>query len=363
MSILGNSPLHRAFPLGISVTYAELPGVLIEDMRKLLTALLLLVGVAASAQDPIFSQFYAMPLQINPGFAGSAFAPRIGVAYRNQWTGFSNAYRSYAVFYEQSLDRLNSGIGFNLEGDNAGDGIYKTTRFSALYAYRLNINDDLALKLGVEAGIYQTSVDWEKLIFPDQIDPVGGIGNNTGETRPDATNKTQLDISSGLLILSDKLYFGAALKHLNSPNESILLVNDNLSRGLPLRYTIHGGTEVVVKKGNKLNAPSFISPNFLFVSQGPYRQLNIGAYAGLGSIITGAWYRHTFRNSDAVILMAGFRQGVFKMGISYDLTVSGLAGKSGGTYEFSLGILFDQSERLRKKKRRAGINDCIHMFQ
>ncbi|MCB0527565.1 MAG: PorP/SprF family type IX secretion system membrane protein, partial [Saprospiraceae bacterium] len=118
-------------------------------MRKLLTALLMLAGLAAAAQDPIFSQFYAMPLQLNPGFAGSAFAPRIGLAYRNQWTGFNSAYRTYGVFYEQSLERLNSGIGFNLEGDNAGDGIYKTTRFSAVYAYRLNITDNLALKLGV----------------------------------------------------------------------------------------------------------------------------------------------------------------------------------------------------------------------
>ena len=331
-------------------------------MRKLLSALLLLAGTYAAAQDPIFSQFYAMPLQVNPGFAGSAIAPRIGAAYRNQWSGFDNAYRTYALFYEQSLDRLNSGIGFNLEGDNAGDGIYKTTRISAVYAYRLNVTDNFALKLGVEAGAYQTTLDWNKLIFPDQIDPIGGIGNGTGEVPPEFNSRTQLDISSGLLILHDKFYLGGALKHLNTPNDGILLVNDNLSRGLPLRYTLHGGTEILVKKGNKVRQPSFISPNFLFVSQGPYQQLNVGAYAGLGSIIAGAWYRHTFRNSDALILMAGFTEGIFKMGVSYDLTVSGLSGRSGGTYELTLGFLFDQNENLRKKKRR-DLNDCIRMFQ
>jgi type IX secretion system PorP/SprF family membrane protein len=331
-------------------------------MRKLFTALLLFAGASVAAQDPIFSQFYAMPMQLNPGFAGSAFAPRVGVAYRNQWSGFSNAYRTYAVFYEQSLERLNSGIGFNLEGDNAGDGIFKTTRFSAVYAYRLNVTDNFALKLGVEAGAHQTNLDWQRLIFPDQIDPIGGIGDGTGEVPPETNTRTQLDISAGLLALSEKFYVGFSLKHLNTPNESILFVNDNLAQGLPLRYTIHGGTELVVKKGNKVRAPSFISPNFLFVSQGPYQQLNVGAYAGLGAIIAGGWYRHTFSNSDAVILMAGFREGVFKMGVSYDMTVSGLSGRSGGTYELSLGILFDQNEKLRKKRRR-DINDCIRMFQ
>lgn len=331
-------------------------------MRKLLSALLLLAGFSAAAQDPIFSQFYAMPLQVNPGFAGSAIAPRIGAAYRNQWSGFDNAYRTYALFYEQSIDRLNSGIGFNLEGDNAGNGIYKTTRISAVYAYRLNVTDNFALKLGVEAGAYQTTLDWNKLIFPDQIDPIGGIGDGTGEVPPEFNSRTQLDISSGLLVLHDKFYLGAALKHLNTPNDGILLVNDNLARGLPLRYTFHGGTEILLRKGNKVRQPSFISPNFLFVSQGPYQQLNVGAYAGLGSIIAGAWYRHTFRNSDALILMAGFTEGIFKMGVSYDLTVSGLSGRSGGTYELTLGFLFDQNENLRKKKRR-DLNDCIRMFQ
>ena len=332
-------------------------------MKPILTAVFSLFWAWASAQDPIFSQFYAMPLQINPGFAGSSFAPRIGMAYRNQWTGFNSAYRTYAVSYEQKLDRLNSGIGFNIEGDNAGAGILKSTRLSAVYAYQLNLSDQLAIKLGVEAGAWQTNLDWEKLTFPDQIDPIGGIGNNTGETRPDLTNRTRFDISAGMLVLSEKFYFGGALKHLNTPNEGFLLINNNVTTGLPLRYTLHGGTEIIVKKGNKRQAPSFISPNVLFVSQGPYRQLNIGAYAGMDVVFAGAWFRHTFRNADALILLAGFRKDMFKIGLSYDLTVSGLAGRSGGTYELSFGILFDKNESIRKKKSRVDINNCLRMFQ
>ena len=145
-------------------------------MKKLLLYTLLFFGASlALAQDPVFSQFYAMPLQINPGFAGTALAPRAGLAYRNQWTGFQSAYRTYAAFYEQSFDRLNSGIGFNLEGDNAGDGIYKTNRFSAVYAYRLRVNDKIALKLGLEMGIHQVNLNWDKLLFPDQLDPINLI--------------------------------------------------------------------------------------------------------------------------------------------------------------------------------------------
>ena len=117
-----NSRINRRVCVCTSQPKYELAG-----MKKLLPLLLLFFwATLAFAQDPIFSQFYAMPLQINPGFAGSARAPRAGLAYRNQWTGFQSAYRTYAAYYEQSFDRLNSGIGFHVEGDNAGDGIFKT---------------------------------------------------------------------------------------------------------------------------------------------------------------------------------------------------------------------------------------------
>ena len=294
-------------------------------MHKLLTLLLLLAASHLMAQDAIFSQFYAMPLQLNPGFAGSAYAPRVGIIYRNQWTGFANAYRTYAVSYEQNLDRLNSGIGFNVTGDNAGNGIYKTNRFSGSYAYRLNITDEFNIRLGMEAGIHQTSLDWDKLLFPDQIDPIDGPVFNSSELTPEITTRTRFDVSAGLLLLSERWYGGIALKHLNTPNEGILLINDNLSRGLPLLYNLHGGVDLLVKPGNKHREASFLSPNFLFVAQGPYKQLNLGAYGSFGSFYGGLWYRHTFRNSDAAILLAGFRQGILKIGLSYDFTVSSLA--------------------------------------
>ena len=326
-------------------------------MPKFLTLCLLLLAGSLAAQDPVFSQFYALPLQLNPGFAGSAYAPRVGIVYRNQWTGFDNAYRTYGLSYEQSLDRLNSGIGFNVVGDNAGNGIYKTNRFSGAYAYRLNITDRFNIRLGVEAGMHQTSLNWDKLLFPDQIDPIDGPIFTSGELTPDITTRTRLDISAGMLLLGERWYGGVALKHLNTPNEGILLINDNLSRGLPLLYNLHGGIDLLVKAGNKRREASFWSPNFLFVAQGPYKQLNLGAYGSFGSFYGGLWFRHTFSNSDAAILLAGFRQGIFKIGLSYDFTVSGLAQNAGGTYELSVGMQFESN------RRKNDLNDCLRMFQ
>ena len=234
-------------------------------MRHLHSIYIILLGLAAvastaTAQDPIFSQYYATPLQINPAFAGSAFAPRFGIGYRSQWGNLNRAYRTYAAFYEQRIERLNSGIGFHLEGDDAGNGILKTNRVSAHYSYRLMITNTTGVKIGIEAGAYQAALNWDKLVFPDQLDPINGATEMTLEQRPDQLTRTRLDLSSGMLLFSRRLWLGVALKHLNTPNETFLLVNNNLANGLPIRYTLHGGMDILLRKGNKKEAEALISP-------------------------------------------------------------------------------------------------------
>jgi type IX secretion system PorP/SprF family membrane protein len=332
-------------------------------MKKLLLPLLLCCVFAAQGQDPIFSQFYAMPLQINPAFSGSSFAPRFGFGYRHQWPGLARAYMTYAAFYEQSIDRLNSGIGFYLEGDDAGRGILKTTRFSANYSYRVLINDYTGFKIGIEAGGIQSALNWDKLIFPDQIDGVDGISAPTLETRPDQLTHTRLDLGAGLLFFSKKVWAGTSLKHLNSPNEAFVLTDNKLNRGLPMRWTLHGGVDIPIQQNNKGEMTSFISPNLLIVSQGPFQQINAGAYMGVGAFNFGGWYRHTINNGDAAILMAGFRQEVFKFGVTYDATLSRLSQISGGSFELTMGIMLDQGKYLKEKRRRAKTAECPRFFR
>ena len=64
-----------------------------------------LLCVKTYAQDPIYSQFYAAPLQLNPAFAGNAYAPFIAANYRSQFASFNNgaAYSTYSVSYDQFL--------------------------------------------------------------------------------------------------------------------------------------------------------------------------------------------------------------------------------------------------------------------
>lgn len=341
-------------------------------MKNWFVALLLPALVSpVFGQDPVFSQFYAAPLHLNPAFAGVTNAPRITLNYRNQYPNFPNAYITYAATYEQSIEALNSGFGLMLSADAAGDGIYKTNRAAAVYGYRLQASDDFFIKFGVEAGLIQTVIDWNRLVFGDQLDPLTGAVDGSGnpnlsqELQPDRLNNTVFDVSAGILAYGGPFYGGISVKHLNTPDESIIKLNENLNAGLPLRMTFHAGAEFNLGGRNNRGNTAFISPNAMFIKQGPFGQFNVGAYAGFGQFFGGAWYRHTLSNPDAAIVMLGFRKGVLRIGYSYDLTLSQLAqapGGTGGAHEVSLTINFDDSRELARRKRASRYNDCFKMF-
>lgn len=334
--------------------------------------LFICLGVAgmAQAQDPLFSQFYASPLQINPAFAGVTYAPRVTFNYRSQWAQIEGGYQTYAASFEQSIPKLNSGLGLTLMADDAMDGVYKTTRISAVYGYGLQVNDNFFMKFGVEAGLVGTSLDWDRLRFVDQLDPLTGEEDPSGnpylseEQRPASLNNKMLDMSAGLLVYTKVAYGGISVKHINSPDDNLLSLNNNLAAGMPIRITLHGGAEIEVKKGNKQNPGAFISPNILIARQAAFTQVNVGAYAGFGKFFSGVWYRHAGKNPDAAILLGGFREGALRIGYSYDLTMSKLANANpGGTHEISLTINFDDSRETQRRRNAARYNDCFKMFK
>ncbi len=319
-------------------------------------------GGPIQAQDPIFSQFYAAPLQLNPAFAGNTNGPHIALNYRNQWPSIPSAYITYSASYSQFVPRFNSGFGLMLLTDDAGQGLLKTNKASGVFAYRVQVNRDFFLKLGTEASVVQSRLNWDQLLFLDQIDaelgPVspGGTPFPTEETRPENLNNTYFDISAGLLAYSPMFYGGVSIKHLTTPNESFLEVNDNLSAGLPLRISLHGGAQIPLFTSNNQNPKAFISPNLLFVKQGPFGQINGGVLASFGLVYGGAWYRHTFSNADAAIFLLGVQQGKLKIGYSFDLTLSALSlSRSGGSHEVSL--IFNLEDD------RVDYNDCFELFR
>lgn len=305
------------------------------NQRVLFSLLVLTVFFTElKAQDPQFTQFYANPLYLNPAFAGTARCPRICMNYRNQWPALSGRYVTYSVSGDMHLDALAGGLGVIVTQDDQANGTLKTTNASLIYSYQAVINREFSLKFGLQATYMQKSLDVSNLNFGDMIDPRRGFVWNTNEAIP-ATNKTAADFSAGLLGYSKNYFFGFAAHHINQPDEGLLG-----SSKLPVKFTGHAGAIITLEKGNE----SYLSPNILFQSQQKFNQLNLGLYYVKGPFVAGLWYR----NADAVIALIGIKNDNFQAGYSYDITVSKLAGNTGGSHELSIQLKFECKTKRKK---------------
>lgn len=300
-------------------------------MRKIyifiLLSLSLITYKSAKAQDPEFTQFYANPLYLNPALAGSNICPRVCINYRNQWPAISGTYVTTSASVDRYLFGIKSGVGLLITNDNAGKGTLKTTNISAIYSKQIQINRNFSVNAGLQATYGQKSLDWSKLTFGDMIDERRGFVKYSDEI-PGPGKKSFVDFSAGAVAFSKYLFVGFAAHHLTQPDEGLLTTSK-----LPVKYTGHAGA--IIPVGEKKDETS-ISPNILYQQQQDFRQLNLGVYVTKGVMVGGLWYR----NNDAVILLIGFQEGVFKAGYSYDVTVSKLTNASAGSHEISIGMNF-----------------------
>lgn len=311
-----------------------------RNTYKLFSVMALLFGGAAqlSAQDPHFTQFYANPLYLNPALAGTKVCPRISLNYRNEWPGISGTFVTYAASYDQYVDGIKGGVGLTAFTDDAGQGTLKTTGVGAVYNHIQPINRRIAINTAMQFGYAQKALDWSKLDFGDQIDPKRGFIYNTNEV-PGRTRVTNFDIAAGMVVTIDNFYAGAAVHHILEPNESLM----GGTSPLPRKYTVHAGGIIPFHHGDK---DSYVSPNIMYKQQQDFRELNLGVYVKKDVIVGGLWYR----NSDSFIILLGIEEKLWRIGYSYDVTISKLTNATAGSHELSLGKSFTCKKKHPKRR-------------
>lgn len=301
-----------------------------------------LIVSSVKAQDPQFSQFYANPLYLNPALAGATECARVNLNYRNQWPSLTKAYITYSVTYDQNLPSINSGFGVILMNDRQGDGALNTTIVGAIYAYNLQVSEGLFIRFGAQATYYQQRLDWDQLVFADQINPINGsISNISNQTPPENTNIAVADFSVGTIIgYYDQFFVGFTADHMTQPSLSFY---DNPDDKLPLKLTAHGGITINASRGllGNVNDNDFmIEPHVLYMYQQNFQQLNAGLYLNKKPFVLGAWFRHNFQNPDAIIVLLGISFKNIKFGYSYDIGLSKVGGEALGAHEISFAWNF-----------------------
>lgn len=315
-------------------------------LKKILFVITILLNFNIQSQDPVFTQFFANALQLNPALAGRDLSPRFHTTYRNQWPGLNNAFITYNIEYDQFADKIHGGLGFQLLHDKTGNGSLNTTSFSSIYSYQLIVNRQWSINFGLKGSFVQKSLDWKNAVWGDQIDPTLGVVRPTQQ--PQGKNSLSFDFSSGLILFSDKMFLGVSVDHLNRANETFFYnINSQSNSKIPIRGSFHGGYKIRILQNGLFHKELFLSPEFVIDLQSNLKRYNFGTYFVDGIFDLGFWYRHTkfldsnnenYSPQDAFVIVLGVEKNNLRFGYSFDINISNLATSSLGSHELSFTI-------------------------
>lgn len=319
------------------------------------------------AQDIQYSQYYANPLYLNPAFAGASPAHRLVLNHRIQWPNLPKAFSNSSLSYDANVKGLNSGFGVLINADKAGSANLRSTALSFNYSYNVSFKNKWVFKPGIAFGIVSRDIDYQNLLFGDQIDfNISGAPSMD----PDATliqGSSYLDFGAGGLLYNKQYWIGASVFHLNQPNNSLLNEETILER----RITVHAGARFrldnpVFRLKNRGSRYPTAAPGFVYKRQGEFQQLDVGSSFSYQPFTIGLWYRGlpffktlpTQTSHDALVIVFDLEYENFQFGYSFDMTISGLGANTGGAHEFSLQYIFELKRSPKKVTKKQKLLQC-----
>ncbi len=335
-------------------------------MKKLLYLSSVILGILILApdvksQDPNFSQWFSTPLYYNPAYTGVATGLRGRFLFRDQWPNLPMDFKSYYFSADIGDRRLpgSGGLGLVVESDNQGVAFIHDLSIGLNVAVRIPITANLISQVGIKASVMQKRVNYEELVFSDQLSAQYGNIYQSSFIPPDASKRVFPDFGAGgLMQFANETgnmtgTIGFAVDHIFQPDESFLATG---TAPLPRKVVAHA--DFVVSTGGGSSSSYYssgsdydlkINPGIIYQNQAKMSALAVGLNLLKYNIYLGAWYKNTLKEnpSSAVTLVAGYRYNFaadmnIKFMYSYDLQISGSQQGLGGAHEISLILEFDK---------------------
>lgn len=303
-------------------------------MRNTVLLLLFVCAcLAARAQDPNFSQFFASPLTLNPALTGK-FSGTVRAAgnYRNQWPSINNAYTTYTASVDAGILKNNIpefdqfGVGVLGFSDKSGNGVLQNNAIALSTAYHKSLDENgySQLGLGFQGAFVSKTLDGTKVKFLDQLRADGFTGLTSEVLTQSNLNVSYFDMNVGVLFNGstngqNNYYLGASMYHITRPKESF-----------------NGGTYVLdprltVQAGGRLPMADYNAVHFSAIHSRQANAVNTvigGAYMmnvnGDPQDPTNLYFGSWFRLGDAVIPYIGLEFGSLHFGATYDVNLSSL---------------------------------------
>lgn len=303
-------------------------------MKKLFTKIAIAVvgftGVLTAQQDPQFTQWMHNKLIYNPGYAGTSGGVCAVAQFRQQWVSFAGAPQSIALAGDMRLGNA-LGVGLNIISDKIGPTNSLFIRAAGAWNKPLG-NKGGVLGIGLDIGMIQKSIN-NNWITPEAGKIDNHIPGAYDALSNPALNATTYDLGFGAFYqIPGQFYVGLSSTHLPAQT----LGSGDIKFGLSRHYYIMSGYSFILTPRDKL------TPNIKIKSDLASTAIDANlTYMWDNSIWVGATYRLT----DAAALLIGYQSKpsganglVWKIGYSYDYTLSKIKGYTSGTHEIIAGF-------------------------
>lgn len=323
----------------------------------------LYIANAQAQTDPQFSQFYNVPLYHNPASVGTA-GTRFALTSRAQWAEVESGMNTTLVALDHSFDKSGSNVGGFILRDQQGKVGVMTYHVALQYGYAIKLSKTWRLRAAMELGVVNKRLE-NNLKFVDQFDNSGLIAPTSSENLI-SESIFYPSIGTGLLLHNDTFWAGAAINHLNRPEQSFFAQNQ-LNTRVATRTTIYAGARIPLF--HDIN--SSLSPTFLYKQQGSFKQMDLGVYTrfpisyafkykhkaassvqGMAGLVYRGWvfekYEHELPNNDAIIVMAGLGFNNWGISYSFDAGINGRDVRLNNAHEISLVYTWKKSKKRRK---------------
>lgn len=306
-------------------------------MKKLIIIAIIFISGRLTAQDPFFTHAFNAPLTLNPATAGTGEMDlRFTATYKRHWINVPSDMQYAAVGVDRYVKALHGGVGLLVT--NSREGYLTKNSFHGMYSYALCL-PSARLHLGMQAGLANRSVNYDKLYFSDQIDNTGIIpGSVSGVDRALNNNKYFADFAAGfLLYYQDNWMFGGGAHHINQPDESL---TSNLYSKLPIQWFGYARYKYNLDE----NGDSYFLPSVIFYKQANNTSSSFGCEYKNARMAIGAWYRSNigFKSHDAFSITLSLdlfdwrynETDRVRVGMAYDATIGQLGfSRSAGSGE------------------------------
>ncbi len=286
----------------------------------ILLFLMIGTGKLSAQQEPMFTQYMFNMVSVNPAYAGTTNSLNLNTLTRLQWVGMEGSPQTFSAALHSPINKRKVGVGITIVSDEVGP--VRNTYFTANYAYRLRINENTTLSMGIKGGISNINVGLTDLYLRDQEDVA--FQSDEKQISP--------NIGIGFYLYSEKYYVGFSAPKLveTSVDEEYAASANELKR----HYYIVAGYLW------QLNSKWLFKPTILSkaVSGAPVSNDISLQFLYNDKIWMGAMYRI----GDAAGLFVDVRLNQqLTIGYGYDFSLNGLSGINSGTHEIMISFDFE----------------------